>query len=152
MNLRRGHRRTPVERFEDMVQLGGLDSHAFIFNADLDLLAPASFTKTCSNADPGLWAAILHRIGDQVLQALRKGREVAGNLRQIGFNMFFDDYLLRLDQTGRILQRCVQYLRYLERAKVIEVSALPGGGKQQNLLDQLIKLLPLVLDYVAVSG
>lgn len=97
MNLGCSYGWAPVERLENMWQLGRLNPQSLVLDADSDLLAAIALAQADANADPAMRAAILHGVGDQVLQALRKGREVANNFGELGLDLLLYDDLLRLN-------------------------------------------------------
>src|ERR1700730_17431619 len=135
MSLRGRYEGTPIKRLENVRQIRGVDSHTMIRDTDLDFLAAQSVLgESCLNADPALFAAVLQCVRDQILQALRKGWEIASNLRQVRLRFLFHLKPGFLNQPGRIGKRRIDYFRDFERPQTIPLMPLPDRRKEKNLL------------------
>src|ERR1700704_1938688 len=63
MNLRGRHKRTAIERLENMRQIRGADADTTVRDADLDFLAAQSmFGESRLNADPAPFTAVLQGV------------------------------------------------------------------------------------------
>ena len=90
VNLRGRHRRAPIKRLKNMPQFLGSYPNSAIRDADLNFLPGHSMLgKPRLNSYPFLFAAVFQCVGNQILHALRKRREVAHDLRQVGLDLLF---------------------------------------------------------------
>src|SRR5262245_48676468 len=90
------HRWTPVEGFENVRQIAFVDSDPEIRNGNLNLLALAGAMVRLdagSHADPARSAAVLERVGDEVLQTLREGETISNDFGQVGLRIQFNGEL-----------------------------------------------------------
>jgi hypothetical protein len=69
------------------------------------------FGQPCLNSNPLLFATVFQGIGNQILHALRKGREVANDPGQVRLDLLLHAEPRRSDESCRAGKRGVENLR-----------------------------------------
>ena len=116
-----------------------VDTHPPVGNADLNFVFHLiGFCRppfdAYPNSNPSFVSAVFQRIGDQVLQTLRKRKQVARHLWEVFRQIFLQAKASGIDEIGRPGQRGIDDFGHLPRPRAIALPLVARGGKQQNLL------------------
>src|SRR5882672_8251775 len=139
-----------IERLEDARQIFFRDTQTAILERKCYIWWLNGAVYPSLQSDPTTFAAVLHRVAEQVLQRARQCGAVAQHWRQRGLNLLVKLKPTLVQQRLVGLRHFIQQMIEVQRLKVVKLASRLNPGEFQRLIDHLLQLSHLFANDPAV--